>query len=114
MGPEGILAQIEADAREIIEKQPSIEGFSAAYNVSAAEFTVDGELIQPFPFNEDIPGSERVTISVAVAGEIEANHGPRAMKSWSGAEIFDQIAEYSDLNGDPERFTITVSFDPGK
>lgn len=105
-----IIERIKDDAEKILKESPSIEGFSKAYNVSAAEFIVDGELIQPFPFNEDIKGSAMIEITVSVEGEIEANNGPGAMKSWGGSEIFDEIEEYSDLNGHPERFKIEVSW----
>lgn len=112
--PEQITADvIRASVESALRERPSLEAFADEFNlVGSVEISVDGQRITDhLVTDEDVSseeGEQSFALRVTIEGRMQPNNGPGAMRSWSYPEIYDELAQYSDLGGDAYRFRVEV------
>lgn len=111
MNEDQVLEAIYSNTLDFLRRQPSLEALIADYNLSAAvDFNINGQMIYGADEDEPDEGQGRVEITVSVKGQMEPKYGAGAMKSWGMFEIFDELRDSSDLNGDLSRFQVHVAY----
>jgi hypothetical protein len=103
-----LLPLIEGDIVSFLQQDPDIFALEDYYNLSAAiDITIDRQLVHEAE-DQSLSGERLVALEVSVSGQMIANNGPGAISRWCYPEIVDELEQYADLSGDPQRFTVSI------
>lgn len=97
--------ELEVEICSYLDQYPSLEALQDCYGIEATTFWIDGHCAAPY---RDPGSGGNLDVCVSIEGEIEGRFAPEVIASWDADQIWEELADYSDLLGFPDRFEIRV------